>query len=370
MKGGRVRGIGCVLAFVAFCGASPAPGEEPMAALAETPAAEADDWFERATFALTHGDPAAGRAIVQQAADAGDPEALNALALYVESGVGGEPDPLQALELLESALAKGSKAAKLNLGLRLLGKDRPHAQHARGAELLNEVYAESKEPMKAIAAGHLGRAYAFGLGVTRDIPKGARLLEEGAALPEADPGVLFLAARARQQGWEGVEPDPERSAAYFRRAAEGGHAAAQWHYGMVLLHGEPKDEIGAYMWIRKAAEGGDLRGMLSTAVMLATGEGVGENDPEARTWYQRAANDFASAHALRGLGGMLLEGEGGANDTARGWAYITLAADAGEETAKVGREHFADRVSARDRRKSRMIAAKWIAEHGKPSLLD
>ena len=320
------------------------------------------------------GEPESALACMTEAAATGDAEAINGLATFVNMGIGGEPDPGRARELWQRALAAGSIGASLNLGLQLMQSDAP-ADHTRAVKLLGPLYDSppedsGKETTRGLAAGGLGIAYTFGLGVEQDVRRGVALLEECDAAGAAWEQTHFLLGRAYESGWGEREPNPQKSSQHFWAAAEGGHPAAQWHYGMVLLRGEPKDEIGAYSWIRKAAEGGDRRGMLSTAVMLATGAGVAENDAEAREWYQRAVNDFASAHALRGLGGMLLVGEGGAKDAARGWAYMKLAAEAGEETAKLGLERLADRVSARDRRKARKLAEEWVAQHGPPRLDD
>jgi TPR repeat protein len=126
-----------------------------------------------------------------------------------------------------------------------------------------------------------------------------------------------------------------RAVPFFLRAAEGEHSAAQWSVGMALLEGwgVEQDPVDAYRWVRKAAEAGDARGQISLATMLAIGQGVDEDDEEARVWYQRGV-ERNLADSLRGLGGMLVTGEGGSVEPARAWAYLMLAADAGEDKAR------------------------------------
>ncbi len=140
---------------------------------------------------------------------------------------------------------------------------------------------------------------------------------------------------------------------------------------MALLNGwgATRDETAAYQWIRRAAEAGDPRGEISVAVMLAVGQGVDENDAEARDWYARGvARNLAPP--LRGLGIMLYTGEGGPVDRARGWAYLKLAADAGEANAKRLIDERVGDLSAPDRERGEAIVADWIAKHGPPRLME
>ena len=124
----------------------------------------------------------------------------------------------------------------------------------------------------------------------------------------------------------------------------------------------------AYGWVVRAADNGAVQGMLSRAVMLATGEGVTPDAPAAREWYRRAAesSELGSAHGLRGLGAMLVFGEGGPVDVARGYAYLTLARDGGDENAPRILQVIEPGIDEVTRRQAASIAAAWRVEHGTP----
>jgi TPR repeat protein len=297
--------------------------------------------FAAAEKAVDAGDYAQGRALMERAAATGEPEAMNGYAMYVSRGIGADPDPVRGRVLLEQAVAAGSVAARVNLGCELIHSEDPGDQR-RGVGLLADVYAHppavpSGGDLRMLAAGGLASAYLFGISVEEDVPRGVELLELADASHQAAPDMLYLLGRTYQSGWGGREPDALKSYLYFLRGAQLGHAPSQWYVGMALLNesGAAHDEREAYRWVRMSGEVGFLNGELSTAVMLALGQGVEEDDVEARRWYERAATKN-SAHALRGLGFMLLTGEGGPREPARGLAYVQLAADAGDEEAVKG----------------------------------
>jgi TPR repeat protein len=332
---------------------------------------EVERLMNEAESAFEHGDAARARALMEQAAATGQPDALNGYAVYVARGIGGEPDPKRAEKLVEQAAAAGSIGAKLNLALNGIDSD-DLADQRRAVALLGDLHAnppddKGKDAVRMFAAGGLARAYLFGIAVDKDVARGVDLLEEADASAEAEPKVLYLLGRAFESGWGGRAPDSVKSYLYFMRAAQKDHAPSQWKVGMRLLNlsGVERDEREAYRWVRMSGEAGYLNGEISTAVMLALGQGVAENDAEARTWYERAAQQN-SAHALRGLGFMLLTGEGGARDPARGLAYVQLAADAGDENAVNGLDWSRSQASADERKAAETIAAQWLSEHGKP----
>jgi uncharacterized protein len=97
---------------------------------------------------------------------------------------------------------------------------------------------------------------------------------------------------------------------------------------------------------------------------LLEGSGVEPNEQEAYRWVRRSGEAGYSAHAMRGLGFMLLTGEGGPRDAAVGFAYIRLAADAGDESAVKGLSRFEPQLSDEERLATRRIAAQWRRDHG------
>lgn len=119
------------------------------------------------------------------------------------------------------------------------------------------------------------------------------------------------------------------------RAAAASDPRTGWMAGMLILRGVDPNAgpADAYRLVRAAAEAGDVNAQVSTGVMLATGQGVQEDDAQARLWYARAAQQ-GSAHGLRAVAGMMLIGEGGPADMVRGVGLMRVAAAAGDRPAQ------------------------------------
>lgn len=159
------------------------------------------------------------------------------------TGVGGPRDEARGLALYEEALAKGSKTAQMNVGMRLLSSERTADEQARGARLLIDAHRrlkreEPESPARMAVALTLGKAYVFGWGVRKNARKGLRYLEEGATLPTADTESLVLLGTAYLEGKGGLAPDPSRGLLYLRRAADAGEPRAQWQVGWATLKGK------------------------------------------------------------------------------------------------------------------------------------
>jgi TPR repeat protein len=86
----------------------------------------------------------------------------------------------------------------------------------------------------------------------------------------------------------------EESWRWLVQAAEGGCVQAQRDAGASLATGEwregkvPRDLPAAVAWYRRAAEAGHADAQYNLASMLAEGEGCDRDLPEARQWLRRA----------------------------------------------------------------------------------
>lgn len=74
----------------------------------------------------------------------------------------------------------------------------------------------------------------------------------------------------------------------LRRAADGGHAAAQALLAYILNGAEFNEEAAAYY--RKSAEQGNSDGEFGLGSMYAIGEGVPQSFTEARKWVMKSAS--------------------------------------------------------------------------------
>ena len=80
--------------------------------------------------------------------------------------------------------------------------------------------------------------------------------------------------------------DDQQAVAWYRKAAEQGHASAQFNLGNMYANGRgvPQDRQQALAWYRKAAEQGDASAQYNLGLMYANGEGVPPNYSLAYTW--------------------------------------------------------------------------------------
>jgi TPR repeat protein len=318
----------CVLAM--FAVGRPAAAEEPWTFPVKMSPATAK--LSDRAHKLANSDPVQARALMKQAAAGGDADAIANLAAFTMQGVGKPPDPEGGRQLLEKAVAAGSLVARANLATLLL-EGRDESVWPRAVGYLREAFEEPK--LRPLVLYPMGLAQLFGRGLEKDEKAGIDSIESAVKMGLPDSNALYLLGRAYQNGWAERARDPARAADYFKRSADLGDRRAMRVYGMILLSGEgvAADGPAAAALFRRAAELGHRTAMIDLAVMLATGEaGTRKDQVEAREWYRKAAL-LGSAHALRGLGGMLHTGEGGEADRPTGWAYLELAAEAGDPNA-------------------------------------
>ncbi len=117
-----------------------------------------------------------------------------------------------------------------------------------------------------------------------------------------------------------------------RRAAEAGHADAQYSLGVMLTTGlDPPDLAGARIWWTKAAEAGRTDAQYALGVLLATRLSA-PDVTGARIWWTKAA-EAGHTDAQYNLG-MLLAYELDPPDLAAARAWWTKAAEAGDASAQ------------------------------------
>ncbi len=304
---------------------------------------------------------ARGLALLEDAAEAGDAMALNTLGvLHANGAFGLEPDAERALALYEAAMASGEERPALTASLNWAVLQLDTDEAARAAALLERVYASDTD-VAPLAAAHLARAYAFGLGVEADLPRAGDLYEEAVAVDPGDVLAHYMLARGYESGWFDAGVQPKRALAHFQIAADLGEPRSAWKIGIAHLQGRggfARDSQEAYAWFVRASEGGAIDGMISRAVMLATGDGVAQDPEAAAYWYGEAAA-LGSAHAMRGLGAMHVFGELEPANRAMGWALLELAAEGGDENAVAILEQVAPRFDEDERRRVDLHKAEW-----------
>lgn len=279
---------------------------------AEAEDPEARTWLEQATKAnhtramLELGilyakgrsviqDRARARSLYQRAAEAGLPEGMTQLALCQLEGKGGETDLPQALRWLKRAA----------------DRDEPGAMAALGACAL------------------------AGEGLRRDPERAFEWFEQ--AVAKGHTGAMIQLARLCRSGAGARKRDLKRATDLYRRAAEGGDAAAFFPYGEALLLGEgtPRDYPAAFKWFSKAAKDEDPAAMSRLGLLYYEGRPGVPSDPAAGVaWLEKAAAR-GQAEAMFTLGQALLEGKGIEQNLRSGGSWIERAAEGGELNAMV-----------------------------------
>ncbi|MCW2275735.1 hypothetical protein GJ654_12970 [Rhodoblastus acidophilus] len=186
------------------------------------------------------------------------------------------------------------------------------------------------------------------------------------AYEAGDAESAFHLAECYERG-RGVRGSPADVINWHRRAAEGGHAEAQFRLGRALLHGgeapvpeywkhttrdadtaarvaealyagggrhaaDPEQAIG---WLEKAAESGVAQADALLGMIHLLGRHAPQNLEKGRFHFERGARR-GDASAQFGLGDILYRGMvGGAPDHAAGADWYEKAADQGHRTAQL-----------------------------------
>lgn len=145
----------------------------------------------------------------------------------------------------------------------------------------------------------------------------------GAALGHPTDQRAMGLLRSHGEGF--LAKDPAKAALWFRKAAEGSDARAQFHLARALITGSgvPKDTVLALRWAEAAAQQGD------TDAMILAGDLRRSGDPDAaETWYRKALASLQRRHdaeACLAYGLMVSQGKGVPSDPVEGLAWMKLA---------------------------------------------
>ena len=166
---------------------------------------------------------------------------------------------------------------------------------------------------------------------------------------------------------EGVPQNHTEAARWYRRAAELGHAGAQFNLGVMYDKGEgvPQNHAEAARWYRRAAEQGVADAQLNLGLMYDEGEGIPQDYAEAARWYRLAAEQ-GHAKARVNLGGMYEFGAGVPQDLVQAHKWYNLAASRASssnpdlrETAVRSRDRMAARLTRAQLAKAQRLAREW-----------
>lgn len=245
---------------------------------------------------LATGQPGLAFQFALESAEKGLADAQILVADSYAQGVGTEPDDRLALAWYQRAAEQGLASAQFALG----------QAHERGAGVAEDVPLARRWYREAAAHGHPGAQLALD---RLDAMGDGRANRNGKSRPgtrerrTSDTRWTRYAAHGRTEDlfhlgmmFElgiSVEKNAKQAKAWYKKAAEAGHANAQF----ALAHGFEHAERGqAAHWYHQAAVQGHAGAQAALADLHLHGRGVTQDRISALTWYATAAGqDHAPA---------------------------------------------------------------------------
>ncbi|MGM9937587.1 MAG: hypothetical protein ACI38A_09595 [Candidatus Ornithomonoglobus sp.] len=215
-----------------------------------------------------------------KAAKQGDADAQYKLGSMYERGDGVDEDVYEAARWYRKAAENGNADAQFEMG----------SMYEEGGEPLTKGdYGEASIwYRKAAEQGHTEAWKRLDFlrknvyGINDDL---LHVAEQGDADAQFNLGLIYNKSSFDVSG------DYEEAAKWFRKAAEQGHAQAQYQLAKKYFYGNGvqvnKDE--GIKWYRKAAEQGHLEAQCKMGYLYNCGEGVQMDKKEAARWYRKAA---------------------------------------------------------------------------------
>jgi len=149
------------------------------------------------------------------------------------------------------------------------------------------------------------------------------------------------------------------------RAAELGYAPAQTYLGQLYLDGAagvPADPAKSRQWGRRAAEGGDPRGMHLYGMQLYEGDGGATNQSEALAWLLKAAQGGLPDSQYNVARIYETGADGVAKNPTEALKWYMIAARGGDTEAQAAVTRLRPQASAVDQRAARTAADAFVAQ--------
>ncbi len=295
---------------------------DTMAAAPSTvdgPAKEAMDAF-------TAGRHTKAVELAKPLADEGNADALYLMGFAHETGKGIDADRSKALEYYRKGAAQKHKDSIYRLSFILLASEKEDERNQ--ARLALETAAKD-DP--TVAARILGEAYLRGLLTPAADPEKAIFWWQVAADAGDVPSLLLIARLYEGQFGFPELKSSEKAIAAYAKAAGLGNVGAMAALGSRYLSGDEKirDEKKGREWLKKAIEGKEY------SAYLALGdyeEDVRKNLKSALAEYERG-KDAGQIDCILRAADFYVEGKGVEKDSARGFALLQKASEAGNPVA-------------------------------------
>jgi len=198
-------------------------------------------------------------------------------------------------------------------------------RHEMVATNMLKLLADSGEPQSKFHYGSFLLSDTARPHKDEDAAQGLDMVEEAANAGCAE--AMYFMGKAHAGGKHNLPPSDLAAVEWLARAAEAGHAAAQFKLGMFYQHGRgvAKDAFMASEWFYEAADQGDANAQFALGVACGKGLGVVKNHEQACYWYSKAAHQ-GHGKAQFNLALRYTEGLGCIKDPYRGAYWFAQAA--------------------------------------------
>lgn len=187
-------------------------------------------------------------------------------------------------------------------------------------------YRKAADNGNVDAQNNLGTAYWYGHGVLKDQEEAMswwRLASnEGNAAAQTNLGMAYATG-------QGINKNMTKAINLWRKAAEQDNAQAQYYLG--ISYG--KDDPRSYPWFRKAADQGVIKAQTAVGLAYENGIGVAKDEEEAVLWYRKAADQQDVEAQLR-LGDCYYYGVGVGKNMSKANQFYQKAVDQGNAEAQ------------------------------------
>ncbi|MCS6624536.1 hypothetical protein N0B44_16580 [Roseibacterium beibuensis] len=302
-----------------------------------------------------------------------DPRALRAAAAQ-----GRASSTRQAIDAARAAMAapEEAPAARSGFGLKRGGKsklqERLDKQASKGGDTVRKALGASAVAVLLTAGGAAAFGELTGAGIripglggsgaNTDIQPIAAL----AAVPaEATPEDKARGADLYRQAIELLDADDAAGVATLKEAADLGFAPAQLHLASLYENGAAgltASPAEARVWVRRAADAGDARGMHNYGMYLFEGIGGARDRSEALVWLRRAAEVGLVDSQFNVAKLYEIGDEGIQPDLPEAYKWYLIAARAGDGDAQAAVERLRTGLPATERGAARAAADAFKVE--------
>ncbi len=238
-----------------------------------------DEAYDKGVWFEEHGDPEQACHWFQRAAREGDLDGKDMLGYCYIKGMGTARNYRKALALFQETARAGSAVGAFNLAIAY------ESGHGTPRDMNQAFfwYRKSAERGDPDAMYELAQCYRTGSGTAEDPALARRWMRKAAA--ENQPDALHaLGMECLEKG------DAAQAVSFFRRAAAGGSAAAQYQLGRCSEDGKGTERslASAVQWYEAAAKDENVPALLKLSELYAAGTGVPQDANRAAELRRRA----------------------------------------------------------------------------------